>query len=60
MSALSYMQRRASGIYEFRKRLSAEGFKLINSFSAFELSFPADRPSTIRWKEHIKIANLPL
>jgi len=54
------MQRRASGIYEFRKRLSAEGFKLINSFSAFELSFPADRPSTIRWKEHIKIANLPL
>ena len=40
--------------------LSAEGFKLINSFSAFELSFPGRLPSTIRWKEHIKIADLPL
>jgi hypothetical protein len=40
--------------------LSAEGIKLLQSFSAYQLSFPGYPPSTIRWSKYIKTANLPL
>jgi len=40
--------------------LSAEGFHLLRSFSAYTLQYETSRFSSIRWSEYIKFADLPL